>query len=162
MGETPLRDPTITNNQMNKKIDLFLTIATISFLCFVLISELANLIGFGTQEFYLNHPEYPEGEKFGSAIEKGRLELTFWTILTIVFLATIIYAKVNRDQKLFYRTTLAAFIATIYIPLIAFAKGKITTGFFILAVIVMFIAVVIVQIMSEKAKSITSTEDNGE
>jgi|SRR5688572_19627088 hypothetical protein len=146
---------------MNKKIDLFLTIATISFLFFFLIAELGNLIGFGTQEFYLNHPDYPEGENFNQAIENGKLELTLWTILTIALLGTILYSKVKKDQKLFNGTALATFLASIYIPFLAFSKGMNTTGFGILAAIIVFIVVIIFQIRREKALAITSASHHG-
>lgn len=146
---------------MNKKIELFLAIATVSFLFFVLIAELGNLIGFGTQEYYLNHPEYPEGEEFKKAIENGKLELTLWTILTTALLATVIYSKVKKDQKLFNRSALATFLASIYIPILSFVKGMITLGFGILTVIIVLIVVVIFQIRREKAQAITSALDNG-
>ena len=46
-------------------IYVFLVIA----LGFTLIAEIGNLIGFGTQEAYLQHPDYPEGEQYKKDVE---------------------------------------------------------------------------------------------
>jgi len=146
---------------MYKKVDVFLTIVSITLLSLAVIGELGNLLGFGTQEVYLHHPDFPEGENFIKDIENGKLELLLWAILTMALLVITIYSKVKRDRKLFNWTALTTFIVTSYLPFLTIANGMIARGFLMLAVLISLIAIVLFQIRREKALAITSAIGHG-
>ena len=140
---------------MNRKVDIFLTTITLILLAFALIAELGNLVNFGSQEFYLQHPEFPEGENYNKAIENGKLELILWTILTISLLTMILYSKFKKNQKLFNRTSVAIFIFATYLPILTITNGLIVRGLIMLIVIIGLIAITLFQIRQEKRLAIT-------
>jgi len=110
---------------MNKVITYFLIIT----LSLLLIVELANLIGFGSQEFYLNHPDYPEGEQFKKDLESGRFKLIMWTLLTLSLLISAAISKLKKRNDWINRIALIFFGLTNYLPFLSFTNGKITNGF---------------------------------
>lgn len=110
---------------MNKAITYFLTIT----LSLLLIVEIANLIGFGSQEIYLNHPDYPEGEQFKKDLETGRIKLILWTFLTLSLLVSIVISKLKKRNDWINRIALIFFGLTNYLPFLSFTNGKTTNGF---------------------------------
>lgn len=97
-------------------------------LSFCFLIEITNLINFGSQEIYLNHPDYPEGEKFKKGVQAGQIKLIIWTLLTIILLVTTIVSKLKNRYD---RICIIAFICCIltnYLPYLSFINGKTTNG----------------------------------
>lgn len=113
---------------MIKKINKSFVFALIAVLLVAFFVQLANLIDFGSQEIFLNHPEYPEGEEFIRDLEFGRKVLTASTFLTGLLLATAIFSRVRKNYLLFNWTSLLTFILIGVLPVIAFNNGKKVTG----------------------------------
>jgi hypothetical protein len=113
---------------MIKKIDKPFVFALIAVLLVALFVQLANLIGFGSQEIFLNHPEYPEGEEFKRDLEFGRKILTTSTLITGLLLALAIFSRIRKNYLLFNWTSLLTFILIGVLPVIAFYNEKKVTG----------------------------------
>ncbi len=109
---------------MNRYISFFV----FSFLILVLTAELANLIDFGTQEYYLNHPGFPEGDDYLEAINKGRKNLIFWTIITFVVLFFLFLSYFKKKYKLHKRLIILTFSFALYLPVLAFINKKLILG----------------------------------
>lgn len=113
---------------MKKNINNILTISLLILLGLTSLIELANLIGFGTQEVYLNHPDYPEGEQFKKELALGKLKLTLWTVLTIGLLITTILSKIKKRTDWLNWTALFVFIFATYLPIMTIINGLVFRG----------------------------------
>ena len=109
-------------------LNRILAILLIVFLGLTLISELANLIGFRSQEIYLNHPDYPEGEKYKADLAAGKLELIIWTILTAGSLMMIIISLVKKRIDWLNWVALLIFVLATYLPILIIINGLIFRG----------------------------------
>ena len=105
--------------------------------------ELANLIGFGTQEVYLNHPDYPEGEQFKTDLALGKLKLTLWTLLTLGLLIMTILSKIKKRTDWLNWTALSVFIFATYLPIMTIINGLLFRGL-IMGVITCGLAILII------------------
>ena len=110
---------------MNKTITYFLIIT----LSLLFIIEIANLIGFGSQEIYLNHPDYPEGEQFKKDLESGLFKLILWTTLTFSLLISTVISKLKKRNDWINKIALTILVFTNYLPFLSFTNGKTTNGF---------------------------------
>tara|TARA_B100000795_G_C22534843_1_gene336544 strand:- start:205 stop:609 length:405 start_codon:yes stop_codon:yes gene_type:complete len=109
---------------MNKVISYFL----ISILSLFFLIEIANLIGFGSQEIYLKHPDYPEGEQFKKDLRAGHVKLILWSLLTFSLLISTIVAKVNKRYDWISKIAFIFCLLTNYLPYLSFINGKTTNG----------------------------------
>lgn len=114
---------------MKSTLDKILATVAITILSFALIAEMANLIGFGSQEHFLQHPDYPEGNDYLKDLKNGFIQLVIWTIITAVLLTLTIYARLKKNRKLFNQLALTTFILAIYLPILTILNGLPTRGF---------------------------------
>ncbi len=110
------------------KVDKILATIVIVWLSFALLAKITNLIGFGSQEYYLQHPDYPEGADFKRDVNNGFILLTFWTIITAALLTLTIYSRIKKNKKLFNQLALTTFIVATYPPILIISKGLTTRG----------------------------------
>lgn len=106
---------------------IFATIVIVG-LSFALFVETANLIGFGSQEYYLQHVDYPEGPGLKRDLNNDFIQLTFWTIITAALLTLTIYSRIKMNKKLFNQLALTAFILATYLPILTILNGLTTRG----------------------------------
>jgi len=111
-----------------RTLDKILATIVIVGLSFALLTETANLIGFGSQEYYLQHPDYPEGPDFKRDVSNGFIQLSIWTIITGVLLTLTIYSRIKKDRKLFNQLALTTFIVATYLPILTIINGLTTRG----------------------------------
>ena len=109
---------------------------TILFLFFVVF--LSNLIGFGSQEVFLNHPGYPEGEDYLKDLKEAKVNLFIWFVLDISLLVTSLVSIVMKKELLSILTTLATSLLLFYLPLKMYFNGNIvgaiTLGLFLVII----------------------------
>ena len=118
----------ICNVRMTRTADkIFATIVIVG-LSFALLAETANLIGFGSQEYYLQHPDYPEGPGFKRDLSNGFIQLTFWIIITSALLTLTIYSRIKKNKKLFNQLALTTFIIATYLPILTISNRLTTRG----------------------------------
>ena len=109
-------------------IDKILAIILIIGLSFTLIVEIANLIGFGTQEHFLQHPDYPDGLEYKRDLQSGLIQLTIGTVITAGLLILIIYSRIKKDKYLFNRIAFITFIFATSLPILTIMNGLTTRG----------------------------------
>jgi hypothetical protein len=113
---------------MMRIIDKILAIILIVGLSFTLVIEIANLIKFGTQEHFLQHPDYPEGLEYKRDLQSGLIQLTIWTILTAGLLTLTIYSRMKKNKGLFNKMAFVTFILATYLPILTIMNGLTTRG----------------------------------
>ncbi len=113
---------------MTKTLDTILKVILIGGLSLAFFGETANLIGFGMQEHYLQHPDYPEGPDYKRDLQEGKIQLAFWTIITAGLLGLVIYSRIKNNRQLFNQTALATFIGATFLALLLIINGGSTTG----------------------------------
>ena len=121
------------------------------------ISELTNLIGFGSQEYYLQHPGFPEGTDYLNELKSGKLKLILLTICTIGILSLMIYSMLKRNRNLIRKLIILTFSLALYLPILAFINGKILTG---ITFGLIFITIIILTISNGKTKLNKNTVHN--
>lgn len=113
---------------MTRIIEKILVIILIVGLSFTLLVEIANLIGFGTQEHFLLHPDYPEGREYKRDLQSGLVQLTIWTIVTAGLLTLTIYSRIKKDKGIFNKIAFVTFILATYLPILTIMNGLTTRG----------------------------------
>ena len=131
-------------------IEKLLTVILLLFLSFALIVELANLIGFGSQEIFLQHPDYPEGQEYRNALTIGRVKLIIWTLLTAGLLLVATVSKINKNKALFNWVTLITFTLAICLPFLAIISGNIAVGLIATVAILGLIGLTVFKMKKEK------------
>ena len=147
----------VYNAEMTNTIDKIIGIIALLFLSLLTIVELTNLIGFGSQEYYLQHLGFPEGNDYLSELKSGKLRLSLLTILTFGLLSSLIYSIIKRKRNLISTLVILTFSLAMYLPILAFANGKTLTGI-IFGLI--FITIIILTIKNGKTKLNKNTVHN--
>ena len=142
---------------MTNTTDKILGIITLIFLSLMTIAELTNLIGFGSQEYYLQHPGFPEGTEYLNELKRGKLKLTLLTICTIGISSLIIYSMINRNRNLIRKLIILTFSLALYLPILAFINGQIISG---IIFGLTFITLIILTIKNGKTKRNKNTVHN--
>jgi hypothetical protein len=135
---------------MKRTVDKILATLVIVGLSFALLAETANLIGFGSQEHYLQHPDYPEGPDFKRDISNGFIQLTFWTIITAALLTVTIYSRIKKNINLFNQLALTTFIVATYLPILTILNGLTTRGFIMAGVTLGLAGLTLIKMKYEK------------
>ena len=135
---------------MIRTVDKILATIVIVGLSFALFAETANLIGFGSQEYYLHHPDYPEGPDFKRDIRNGLIQLSFWTIITGALLTLTIYSRIKKNRKLFNQLALTTFILATYLPILTILNGLITRGIIMIVVTLGLAGLALFKMKNEK------------
>ena len=138
---------------MIRKLNNTLFFSLVAILTFALLTQLANLIGFGDQEVFLKHPEYPEGEEFKKHLKFWKVVLFVTTSITGVLLTTTIFSIIKKNQSLFNWTSLITFFSLGVLPFIAFINGKTVTGILTTVLVFSGIMVTVFKINRESNKS---------
>ena len=113
---------------MTNTTEKIIGIITLIFLSLLTIVELTNLIGFGSQEYYLQHPGFPEGNDYLNELKSGKLKLTLLTIFTIGILSLLIYSILKKNRNLIRKLVILTFSLALYLPILAFTNGQILSG----------------------------------
>src|SRR5690606_29776712 len=142
--------PVIANVKMMRTVDKILATIVIVGLSFALLAETANLIGFGSQEYYLQHPDYPEGADFKRDVNNGFIQLSFWTIITAALLIWTIYSRIKKDKKLFNQLALTTFIIATYLPILTIINGLTTRGILMAGVTLGLAGLTLLKMKNEK------------
>jgi hypothetical protein len=119
-------------------------------LVLALLVEIANLIGFGSQEYFLHHPDYPDGPQFRRDVNAGFGRLVFFTLVTAALLLEAIYARRKGNQLLFYQITLLTFLFAFYLPIITILNGLVSRGIFMALIILGLAGFSLLQLLREK------------
>lgn len=138
---------------MTKKSDKILTIILLTFLSLIFVIELGNLIKFGWGEFYLKHPDFPEGEIYKAELKRGKIKLTLWTIFTGGLLVASIVAKLIKKRKWINIIALLTFTIALYLPILAMINGNVLTGLIIGLILISFLILTIWNIKKDKSKA---------
>ncbi|GAA4842239.1 hypothetical protein [Algivirga pacifica] len=141
----------VVNVKMTRIIDIILAIIVIGGLSLTLLVEIANLIGFGTQEYYLQHPDYPEGSEFKKDLKSGFAQLIFWTIITAGLLTLSIYSRIKKKKGLLNRTALATFIFATYLPILTILNGLTIRGLIMGTVTLGLAGLTLIKMIKEKS-----------
>ena len=142
---------------MTNTKDKILGIITLIFLSIMTIAELINLIGFGSQEYYLQHPGFPEGTDYLNELKSGKLKLILLTICTIGILSLMIYSMLKRNRNLIRKLIILTFSLALYLPILAFINGQIISG---IIFGLTFITIIILVFKNGKPKRNKSTVHN--
>ena len=113
---------------MNRIMDKILVIILLVGLSFTLLVEIANMIGFGSQEHFLQHPDYPEGPEYKRDLQSGLVQLIIWTIVTAGLLTLTIYSRIKKDKGLFNKIAFVTFVLATYLPILTIMSGLTTRG----------------------------------
>ena len=113
---------------MNRIMDKILVIILLVGLSFTLLVEIANMIGFGSQEHFLQHPAYPEGPEYKRDLQSGLVQLIIWTIVTAGLLTLTIYSRIKKDKGLFNKIAFVTFVLATYLPILTIMSGLTTRG----------------------------------
>tara|TARA_R110001606_G_C15363987_1_gene648825 strand:+ start:46 stop:513 length:468 start_codon:yes stop_codon:yes gene_type:complete len=147
----------VYNVEMTNTIDKIIRIITLIILSLLAIIELTNLIGFGTQEYYLQHPGFPVGSDYLNEIKSGKQKLIILTIITFGILISIIYSIAKRKQNMTRKLVILTFTFSMSLPILAFINGKILTG---ISFGLIFITIIILTINNGKTKLNKNTVHN--
>lgn len=140
---------------MTRIIDKILAIILIVGLFFTLLVEIANLIGFGTQEHFLQHPDYPEGPEYKRDLQSGLVQLTIWTIVSAGLLTLTIYSRIKKDKGLFNKIAFTTFILATYLPILTIMKGGTTRGLIMAFVTLGLAGLTLIKMKKEKTLATT-------
>lgn len=135
---------------MTNTIDKLLASVLFVGLSLALVIEVGNLIGFGSHEYYLHHPDYPDGEQFRRDVNSGFAMLLFFTLTTAVLLMVVLVAKRRNNKLMFYQAALLTFLFALFLPIRTMMNGLIFTGVAIALIILGIVALVVMRIVQER------------
>jgi hypothetical protein len=135
---------------LRKIVDKILVSLVFVGLVLALLVEIVNLNGLGSQEYFLHHPDFPDGPQFRRDVNAGFGRLVFFTLVTAALLIAAIYARRKGNKLLFYQSTLLTFLFAFYLPIITFLNGLVIRGIVMALIILGLASFSLLELLREK------------